>query len=521
MSKLKIFAILVFIFSISLSIFLQSCKDDDDIDDPQYLEVTVPRHELRHDLYYRLEHDERSIELDFNLPIDITSLVGNIILSDKSGSLEAMYDMELFGRQVLIIFNPDFELKDGWKYELLISKELKSTNNESVKKDLILEFRTTAKTILEIPTKNSGIPPADTVERSFIACISDIHMGQARAEDDNYCWFGENADALSSFLDYVVNGGHIKQLVILGDLFDEWLVPYTFNPFDPQTGINNSKEYFESIANSATNKPIIDKFKAIVNNNDIELVYVPGNHDMLLTNEILQVIIPGITWQGGASGLGKYSPFDEMVMEHGHRYDFFNCPQPLVNPDHILPPGYFISRLYAEGMMESSQPSLKATNNASGSFEFNAAWDVAYVYTVTHFNMTMPVSDSANIPMGGINGYSDNFSFDGAQEMYAANIEDNWAATQAANNVQVPTECCFHAIWNGHSDLFDAATTEYMESPAPKLYKVVSFGHTHQPEIKVYPPDSSYTSIYSNTGSWVNAKACDYDVRTYLLYQRQ
>ena len=46
-----------------------------------------------------------------------------------------------------------------------------------------------------------------------------------------------------------------------------------------------------------------------------------------------------------------YSPTEDIMLEHGHRYDFMNCPEPLVNDGHILPPGFFISRLYAQGYM--------------------------------------------------------------------------------------------------------------------------------------------------------------------------
>ncbi|NQV02889.1 MAG: hypothetical protein HQ542_09600, partial [Bacteroidia bacterium] len=332
-----------------------------------------------------------------------------------------------------------------------------------------------------------------------------------------YGWFGKNNTALLELLDFFYTGNQVKQVVILGDLFDEWIVPYTISPFDPQIGISDSREYFHAVANNPVNSLIVSKLNEIATSGEIDLIYVNGNHDMLLTNDVLQEIIPGIIWQSDTIGLGRYYPVPEIVLEHGHRYDFFNCPQPHVNPGHILPPGYFVSRLYAQGTME--HPGLlKSGEETTGSFEFLAAWEVAYYYTLYHLHMTHPDPNEENILMGGIDNYTEPFSFNGARNMYAANIEDFWAATQATNKVVVPMPCCLHVIWNGHSDLFSAAKMEYMERPpAPLTYRIVGFGHTHEPMLEVYPQGPSYTSIYANSGSWIDANQSSHDVRTYLI----
>ena len=178
-------------------------------------------------------------------------------------------------------------------------------------------------------------------QRNSILAISDVHMGDERATDGNYCWFGKNADALKNLLDSVLYGNQIRELVIHGDLFDEWIVPYSISPVDPEIGINSSLDYFQAIAESPVNVEIFDRLRLIASSSEIDLIYIPGNHDMEITQDFIEEIIPGITWKGDVQGLGKYSPVDDIIMEHGHRYDFFNCPQPLVNPNHKLPPGYF------------------------------------------------------------------------------------------------------------------------------------------------------------------------------------
>ena len=225
------------------------------------------------------------------------------------------------------------------------------------------------------------------------------------------------------------------------------MVPYRISPFDPASGISNSRDYFLAIANSQVNVSIINKLKTIASGGAIQLIYIPGNHDMLLNTDILQEIIPGVIWKGDSTGLGHYSPLNDIIMEHGHRYDFFNCPQPLSNPGHILPPGYFISRLDAEGLMEHGSKKQENLSQATGQVEFLAAWTAAYEYLIIHYSLTV-AADSSNILMGGIDNYSNTFSFNGVRDMYAGNIEDVWAATETRNAVPVAMPSLM-AIVNG------------------------------------------------------------------------
>lgn len=509
-----VFLVLI-IVSISV-IFTQSAcnKDDDTGNTQQSLTVDFPRLNYKHDLYYSLDHQARSIEMVFEEALNPNSIYGNIIFSDKSGSLASEYDIEVSGKALLLVFNKDFELKDGWKYELTLKSGLESTTGILLKEELVIEIRTSGKHIFTSPGLKGQNDLAS--QRNSIIAISDIHMGDERASDRNYCWFGKNAEALESLLDSILYGNQVRQLVIQGDLFDEWIVPYSVSPFDPESGINNSLEYFKAIAESPINVGIFDKLKAIAALQDIELIYIPGNHDMKMMQEYLEEIIPGIIWKGDVDGLGSYSPSDGIIMEHGHRYDFFNCPQPLVNPGHELPPGYFISRLYAQGMMETTGTTMKSFLEKNNSGDFVAAWTLAIIYTLGDFNMTVPPLDSPIILMGGIDGYTDPFSFNSAQDMYAANIQDLWPETQTENAVPVPMDVLF-AIWHGY-DLTSAALYEYLQqSPTLSAYNIVSFGHSHDPSVQVFPAGNEYAGIYANSGSWIDADQCSHDVRTYLV----
>jgi len=511
----------IFLFSSALVLsvlltFQQSCKKEEETPTEEYLNVSFPKLTFKHDLYHSIDYDARSIEMVFDQDLDAGTITGCILFSHKHGSLDSRYDLEAKGNILWMKFNTDFELNDGWKYLLTITTSLKSTSGESLEQDESFELRTTSKHITSSLDDKEIIE--DREQRTLIACISDVHMGDPRAVENHYSWFGKNADALVNFLEFIYRSDDVKEVAILGDLFDEWMVPYTVSPIDPESGINNSDDYFKAIANSETNKPVFDKLRAIAHSSEIDLLYVPGNHDMLLTQSTLKEIIPGIIWKGDSTRIGKYHPVDGIIMEHGHRYDFFNCPQPLVNPSHILPPGYFITRLYAAGL-ESNTPDLYKENMSNkGSAEFLTAWSLAILYTLNDFNMDMPDLNANNILMGGIDGYTNPFSFIGAQSMYAANIEDLWPQTQAINEVPVPLTV-FAALLNG-VELYDAALIEYMQqSTALEPYKIVAFGHSHNPELLVHPPGNKFTSIYANSGSWIDEDQSSHDVRTFLTVE--
>jgi UDP-2,3-diacylglucosamine pyrophosphatase LpxH len=453
-----------------------------------------------------LNYKERSVTLDFSQPIDSSTLKGNISFSDKDGPLDSRCRLISSGRKIIMAFNPGFQLQDGWKYLVTIHPGLKSTTGLAFPSTATIEIRTSARHF---------VLDSDTGTRNAIVCISDIHLGDQRAASLGYCWFTANAPALESLLDVVLTNQQVRQLVILGDLFDEWVIPYRLSPFDTQAGITNSREYFLSVANAPVNIKIISKLKAIASGGKTQLIYIPGNHDMLLTQPVLEEIIPGIIWQGDSPGLGHYSPLAEMIMEHGHRYDFFNCPQPLSDSGHMLPPGYFISRLDAEGLMEQKNTQFKAAQSSVGDIEFLTAWTAAYEYLRVKYSMTV-AADSANILMGGIDHYDNPFSYNGVRGKFAANIENVWPATEVRNGVPVAMPVMM-AILDGSADLSFTASYEYMQSQAPEKYKIVAFGHTHNPMLKVYPAGKNYIGIYANTGSWVNAELSSKPVRTFLV----
>ena len=75
------------------------------------------------------------------------------------------------------------------------------------------------------------------------------------------------------------------------------------------------------------NQTVFDELKNVMASG-IKLVYVLGNHDMLLESGILDEALPGIVQPRDSKGLGVYYTGDrrEIAIEHGYRYDVFSVP---------------------------------------------------------------------------------------------------------------------------------------------------------------------------------------------------
>ena len=190
--------------------------------------------------------------------------------------------------------------------------------------------------------------------------VSDLHMGDERSlyPPDSlhpYGWLGEQRAALfAEFLQTrVLNDPDATELVILGDLFDVWVCPASIDPCH-----NGSKieDYFRAIAAAKQNKGILDKLRTIASAS--KLTYVNGNHDMQLTEAIAKSIIPNVRYQEQE----VYENQAEGIhAEHAHHYTLCNAKDAYNTTDgasHIVPSGYFISRLAAQYTAETGKDAV-------------------------------------------------------------------------------------------------------------------------------------------------------------------
>ena len=349
-------------------------------------------------------------------------------------------------------------------------------------------------------------------ERTKRIFISDIHMGDAESVSPleanglyPYCWFyGERPEMLAAFLKLKLEDPGVKDIVILGDLFDEWIYPAQLDPVPPPPDTQ-----FHKIAQAEQNIPVIDCFKEIAASPDVNLVYVPGNHDMLLTKEILTDIIPGIDYRGTALGKGAYIEAG-IAAEHGSYYCLFNAPDSYTRPGHHLPLGFFISRAVTETASKTGSEPNYMEILAQFILKFHGMSDLGReVYAA--ITKAAGLDASSHIKMGGMDDYPGSVEV-GQIENWFTDLYERWDDNMRDN---VSKE---EALVNDCGVLYVAATTQYFgKKDKPDI---ALFGHTHMYTIHGLSLDleeelslSELTKseipcqyIYANTGTWTNAK---------------
>lgn len=359
-------------------------------------------------------------------------------------------------------------------------------------------------------------------ERSLIVIISDIHLGA----DLNYAECSKNRDVLELFLKKVRVGANVKELVIAGDLFDEWFVPANIDTYQGK----GQTDFVQRIV--AANQSIFDKLNGIIKDGKIKVTYTPGNHDLGITAENVAIALPGVNQaRDEMQGLGTYTPdnLPVLAIEHGHRYNYFCAPDPISNKDEapgsILPPGYFFTRIAALHVVQKAlnngvnpipgDPMPIITENATG----GESQMLLYYYWKTWKELMdeLPISNKFGdkVIVTNVGGFTKNYSINDMmpfQETTGGFIDvklfkgaqDTWIERSAINKVAIPTltpESIAYAADNKETDV-QAKREYFMNNKSNK--KIVVFGHTHVPEIIPTVNYKNEKTIYANSGTWID-----------------
>ncbi len=346
--------------------------------------------------------------------------------------------------------------------------------------------------------------------RSKIVVISDIHLGI----DDSFAEIGTNREFLLQFLKRIQATPDVRELVIAGDFLDDWYLPLDY------TASTDTAAFYRKVI--ANNQVIMDALNDLMRSG-IRLVYVPGNHDMLLDAEILDEALPGIVQARDARGIGAYYTGDrnEIVIEHGHRYDVFSAPDTLSNAeltgndDTILPAGYFYAR-YAASWVTQGHPSVpkslpeitivpdKTDTDQYGAFiYYSILKDISGRITPKEgleekiFDMRIAGFDDAYTYLDFYPAQQEDGTIS-APKLFR-NIQRTWEGRQAVNQVKVPNG--FIEAVAGTLEwryFFEQAKRQYLENPAENV-DVVLFGHTHVPALM----DLGGDKYYVNEGTWI------------------
>ncbi len=314
----------------------------------------------------------------------------------------------------------------------------------------------------------------NTSERNLIVVISDMHLGA----DLDYAECKDNLPSLEKLLKQIKASANVSELVIAGDLLDEWFVPAPINTYQGK----DQTDFVKRIA--ATNKGVFDVFNSIIQEGKIVVTYVPGNHDLTISEENVELILPGIKQvRDDVLGLGTYSPvgYPQIAIEHGHRYNFFCAPDPFSNqdiaPGTIMPPGYFFTRIAAlyvsQGFPPAGDTVPVVTQNTSGDESQNLLFEYWKLWDWTLNTFTIENKFDEKIIVTNVDGLTGSFSVNdvlpyqttpgGFIDVNLYNgIQDSWLQRQAHNHVPVniPAEQAIAGSATA-SELDSQAKTQY------------------------------------------------------------
>jgi len=367
-------------------------------------------------------------------------------------------------------------------------------------------------------------------ERTQIVVISDMHLGA----DLTYAECRQNLDALADFLDVVAESPTVRELVIAGDLLDEWFVPATVDTYAGK----DQADFVDRIASA--NPQVIGAFNRIIDEGKILVTYVPGNHDLTITAENVDRILPGIQQaRDDVQGLGTYSPKDrpEIAIEHGHRYNFFCAPDPFSNatiaPGSILPPGYFFTRIATLHVVQGCETAGGTLAAVTPNTEGDASQQLTYAYWSIWKGLmqSLPIENTFDekIIVTHIDGFTATYAINDLipfqatpggfidMNLYKGSM-DNWDERQTANHVPVhiPTmQALAEAASASGTD--DQAGLQYFSNPESEV-RIVVFGHTHAARIVPGENLAGQKTLYANSGTWIdhnpNGSAMDFVVIT-------
>jgi len=348
---------------------------------------------------------------------------------------------------------------------------------------------------------------AHAAGRNKLVFISDLHMNV----DGTYSWLFKHALDLARFLNNVNTRDDVAELIILGDLLDDWVSPVKYTP-----------QTFADILAANYNNGVVPALQEVCHNPNIAVTYVVGNHDMLSfesqNNDVIAKTFPGMTIISDPPGLGAYTKDKVIWAEHGHRYTLFNAPDTWSRPGGHLPMGYFISRLAASKSLTEGQiytvpevldrfvksPAEVSKYLQQGGYDGKVGNIIDDAFIIAVFNA---------IALWSGNWPSDKFTMDNL---------DKFTSDPSVEDIAFTYDTIFSG-WPSRQDIVDhyeAALNDlgHLSSAANLLFempdrirdlypftpRIVLFGHTHQAAFQYH--SGEVETIYANTGTWIDSK---------------
>lgn len=363
--------------------------------------------------------------------------------------------------------------------------------------------------------------------RDKIVIISDLHLGN----DLSYSETVKHMERLEQFLGEVRTSATIKELVLNGDIIDEWYIPTRIDSY----GGGTQADFVRKTVTA--NQGIFNLLNGIIKDGKIKVTYIPGNHDMGFTAENINIAMPGVNQARDSEekfGIGSYNPegYPQIVIEHGHRYDFFSSITPGANesdaPGGTLPPGYFFARIAANSFTDPTTPTAatkvpEVVLNDPGNAE-QYTKNIYYTLWKEVLSTVIYVKDNFNDPIikTNVGNYTRTYSIndilphnratDGSIQMNLYNglfTQENWDARLKYNNVTVMTNINEAIVGSLETEFIDdQANVQYFKNEDSDI-RIVIFGHTHLPKMTLSTNRKGEACLYTNSGTWEDEKTRD------------
>lgn len=358
--------------------------------------------------------------------------------------------------------------------------------------------------------------------------ISDLHLGIDPAFAENV----ENLPYLTKFFTEARSTKALDEIVIAGDMFDGWFLPFSYGV------VGDYLSFYKKVA--VANQSVVDAVNAIIKDGRIKVVYVPGNHDVDFSASMVQAIFPGISQARDSEGVGTYRTGlrQEVVIEHGHRYNVFCAPDSLTDTalragKSLIGPGYFYTRIAATSLKTGHHKrsfafpdfGVAAADIPTSSIDIQNAYRLYQVWNgaTATIGVDEMSFESKSIPCG-IASYADFYALSDLVPLYRngtftntlfKGIDTNWQALQILNRTGV--------LQDYGPAVLEAASLVATDDKSSQVYfandksvDVVVFGHTHAPLLEKNKGGFA-GKTYVNSGTWVDHNIDgDGSTRTYV-----
>ncbi len=296
--------------------------------------------------------------------------------------------------------------------------------------------------------------------------LSDFHLSSQERYDDPEFPHQYKPDMhtprLTNFIKNYIdrNKQILKDVVLLGDIFDTWACPANTPPPTVDQIILSNPE-------------VISAFGEIISDG-VRLLFVEGNHDhdSDTARKKVRQLIDGIV-------IAKHYLNGRIYATHGNQYDIFNKFDYLSDPANGMPIGYFITRL-----SNSIPGGGDALRNIPAYFDDL----LESVFTPQNLfaSMIEALAEKAGIS------------------------DDEEVVLPDANAISINKLKARYQIFGRQFTTDEVVANiyerRYLNVPADRLchekqYKVVVLGHTHK---KYMDKDWLFVSdrVYANTGAW-------------------